>query len=238
MTTRGHPPGISEKEIATWSNRDDHRDNGKRQGRNRMKSFSPIRRVDGWSDGDIKNGKEGRTKTTKKCKSKSPIRNNKSKMLTRNNVSKSPTRRHYSNKSKSPTRKKKTKPATMTVIVNRCDLWDSAAHFQPDECLQSQNQHSVVHVLPYKFSSDDHRIPTDDEVVGPLHPCNKEKQHDEIMTSVAVARVPHCVESMEFPVKNHDECDEDQHHCSVIDTTIPNPHDPNVVHDKYWVQRR
>jgi len=234
-----------------------HRDTGNRQGRNRMKSFSPIRRV----DGDIQNRKKGPTKTTEKCKSKSPMRqnqqrekksmspmrrnksksptgNNKSKTLIRNNGSKSPTRRHFSNKSKSPTRKKNTKPATMTVIVNRCDLWDSAAHFQPDECLLLQNHHSVVHVLPYKFSSDDHRIPTGDEEVGSLHPWNKEKHHDEIMTSVAVARVPHRVESMEFPVKTHDECDKDQHHCSVIDTTISNPHDPNVVHDKYWAQRR
>ena len=153
----------------------------------------------------------------------------------RNNKSRSPTRRHYNNKSKSPIRRKNSKdPADMTVIVNRCDLWDSAAHFQPDECFQLQNQYPVARVLPYQFSNDDTTTtPTtlaSNEViqVAPSH----------AHPSIAVARVPHRVESVEFPVKKHDECERDQHHCNVIDTSTPNPHDPNVVHDKYWCQRR
>ena len=58
-----------------------------------------------------------------------------------------------------------------------------------------------------------------------------EKQEATKLMSVATARVPHHVESMQFPIKTNGNCD-------VIDTTIPNPHDPNVVHDKYWAQRR
>lgn len=56
--------------------------------------------------------------------------------------------------------------------------------------------------------------------------------------SVATVRVPHHVESINFPIKTNNKCPQGQNHRDVIDTTIPNPHDPNVVHDKYWAQRR
>jgi len=110
----------------------------------------------------------------------------------------------------------------MTVIVNRCDLWDSAAHFQPDECFQPQIQHTVAKALPYRFECENTNT-------GMKAPPGMEKQ--EFM-SVTTARVPHQVESIQFPVRDG------QHRCDVIDTTIPNPHDPDVVHDKYWAQRR
>jgi hypothetical protein len=222
MTTNVHTPGVSEKEGHSNNNRDA----GERQGR----SISPIRRVNG--DGKSKSKSPMRQNNQHQRndnKSRSPTRNN-------NNKSRSPTRRHYNNKSKSPIRRKNSNknPADMTVIVNRCDLWDSAAHFQPDECFQLQNQYPVARVLPYQFSNDDTAAAAaaattttpSNEVVAPSHP------------SVTVARVPHRVESVEFPVKKHDECEKDQHRCNVIDTSIPNPHDPNVVHDKYWCQRR
>ena len=125
---------------------------------------------------DVGTNGRGRSGTSRKHKSKSPMRqsnnnsrspvrkscghqNNKSRSPTRhpqNNKSRSPIRRHYSNKSKSPVRRggaKTKKPAAMTVIVNRCDLWDSAAHFQPDECFQPQTQHTVVPALPYRFEN-------------------------------------------------------------------------------------
>lgn len=116
----------------------------------------------------------------------------------------------------------------MTVIVNRCDLWDSAAHFQPDECFQPQIQHTVAKALPYRFESSSS---TDAAVKAPPGmPPGMEKQQEFL--SVTTARVPHQVESIQFPVRDG------QHRCDVIDTTIPNPHDPDVVHDKYWAQRR
>ena len=155
-----------------------------------------------------------RGRSNRNRKSKSPKRqNNKAK-------SRSP-KRNQQNKSKSPMRnrgQRKKKPAAMTVIVNRCDLWDSAAHFQPDECFQAQIQHTVAKALPYKFE------PVSS---GMAPPPGMDK-----LLSVATARVPHQVESIEFPIRNN------PNQCEVIDTTIPNPHDPDVVHDKYWAQRR
>jgi trimethylguanosine synthase len=109
----------------------------------------------------------------------------------------------------------------MTVIVNRCDLWDSAAHFQPEEWIQPHSQHPGVHVNPYWFLPD---------ASGP--PPETQAPKDE--RSVFVARVPYHMEQIQFPIHKH----LDLVAGDVIDTTIPNPHDPNVVHDKYWAQRR
>ena len=178
-------------------------------------------------------------------KSRSPMRQQQNRQQNNNNKSRSPTRRHYNNKSKSPTRRgggaiREKKPAAMTVIVNRCDLWDSAAHFQPDEFFQPQTQHSVVHALPYRFADANGDPPTSqvsvDEITAPTPPpppgIEKRGEAQQSM-SVATARVPHHVESMQFPIRA-----EGTHRSDVIDTTIPNPHDPNVVHNKYWAQRR
>ena len=171
----------------------------------------------------------------RKQQARSPKRQNKnSKSPKRNqqkNNSRSPKRGQFCNKSRSPMRRvvsRKKKPAAMTVIVNRCDLWDSAAHFQPDECFQPQIQHTVARVLPYKF---EHDAPI--QGAQPIPPPGVEKQEETKLMTVATARVPHHVEAIQFPIRT-----EGQHHCDVIDTTIPNPHDPEVVHDKYWAQRR
>lgn len=155
-----------------------------------------------------------RGRSNRNRKSKSPKRQN-------NKANSRSPKRNQQNKSKSPMRnrgQRKKKPAAMTVIVNRCDLWDSAAHFQPDECFQAQIQHTVAKALPYKFEP----VPS-----GMAPPPGMDK-----LLSVATARVPHQVESIEFPIRNN------PNQCEVIDTTIPNPHDPDVVHDKYWAQRR
>lgn len=117
----------------------------------------------------------------------------------------------------------------MTVICNRTDLWDSAAHFQPDDTQQPHHHPHVPDctVLPYFFASeDDHHSHsmTDDSVPASAdHPASS--------CSVAIARVPHHFEKADIPVMQPG-------HCDVIDTSIPNPHDPEVVHDKYWAQRR
>lgn len=113
----------------------------------------------------------------------------------------------------------------MTVVVNRCDLWDSAAHFQPEECHPPQTQHPGCHVNPYWFAPDS------------APPPGAHTPRDE--SSVVAVRVPHYVEQMRFPVPSHSDCgDGTQHRCEVIDNDTPNPYDPNLVHDKYWAQRR
>jgi hypothetical protein len=125
---------------------------------------------------------------------------------------------------------RKKNPAAMTVIVNRCDLWDNAAHFQPDEFFQPQNQVPAARALPYRFESG--------QVMQPSPPPGIERQKEAKFMSVTTARVPHHVESIQFPIKTDDGRPEGRHRCGVIDNTTPNPHDPNVVHDKYWAQRR
>ena len=165
-----------------------------------------------------------------KKQSRSPKRNQ------QKNMSRSPNRGHGKNKSRSPMRRggaRKKKPAAMTVIINRCDLWDSAAHFQPDECFQPQNQQHIARALPFSFKSDEPST----QCSADRCPPGIEKQDEVKCMSVATARVPHHVESIQFPVVKQDNV-QGTHHCDVIDTTIPNPHDPNVVHDKYWAQRR
>jgi trimethylguanosine synthase len=111
----------------------------------------------------------------------------------------------------------------MTVIVNRCDLWDSAAHFQPDESQHLQYHHPDVWVATYLFAPD---------------VMSSERPKPPDFHSVAVARVPHTFQKLNLPATNAPTTEGGDHPCNVIDTKIPNPHDASVVHDKYWAQRR
>ena len=109
----------------------------------------------------------------------------------------------------------------MTVICKRSDLWDSAAHFHPDETVQAHPHVPNMVVAPYSFCP---QCPVPKAGPGATHSSKG---------SIGVARVPHQFEK----------CDVKSlavglSQCDVLDTTIPNPHDPEVVHDKYWVQRR
>jgi trimethylguanosine synthase len=160
-----------------------------------------------------------------------------------NKSSKSPPRNNRTHKSKSPTppagysrrgggrnnnnNNIKQPASAMTVVVNRCDLWDSAAHFQPEECHPPYTLHPGCHVNPYWFAPDS----------GPPHEVTTPPRDE---TSVVVARVPHHVELMHFPSPSHTECSDGttHHKCDVIDNDTPNPYDSNLVHDKYWAQRR
>ena len=143
----------------------------------------------------------------------------------------------------------------MTVIVNRCDLWDSAAHFQPDECFQAPNQQSLARVLPYSFAAgsknNNNASATPPNLANgfaananapPPPGMEKQKQEESRPIAsampVATARVPHRVESMEFPIQGQGEMTEASPRYDVIDTETPNPHDPDIVHGKYWAQRR
>mmetsp|Transcript_26757 Transcript_26757/g.73607 ORF Transcript_26757/g.73607 Transcript_26757/m.73607 type:complete len:550 (-) Transcript_26757:377-2026(-) len=179
---------------------------------------------------------------TRQNKSRSPMRPSRQKQK---NKSRSPVRqRQHNNKSRSPIRghynsKAKKKPAAMTVIVNRCDLWDSAAHFQPDECYQPQNQHALTRVLPYRYAADEAASESFSNPGSPRGPPpGMEKQDESKLLSVATARVPHQVESIQFPIQSNHQLTEGMYRRDVIDTLTPNPHDPNIVHDKYWAQRR
>jgi trimethylguanosine synthase len=111
----------------------------------------------------------------------------------------------------------------MTVIINRCDLWDSAAQFQPEEWVQPHTQHPGVHVNPYWFApAFPHGPPPDLGVQKPTSP-----------RSVLIARVPYQLEQVQFPIPSDIEG-----HGDVIDNVTPNPYHPCEVHDKYWAQRR
>ncbi|KAL3907168.1 MAG: hypothetical protein SGILL_008979 [Bacillariaceae sp.] len=110
----------------------------------------------------------------------------------------------------------------MTVIVNRCDLWDSAAQFQPDEWVQPHTQHPGVFVNPYWFLPDSPSGPPAD--LGFRKPNGPQ--------SVLVARVPYNMEQVQFPVQSNST----DYEGDVIDYSVPNPHDPSI--DKYWCQRR
>jgi trimethylguanosine synthase len=131
--------------------------------------------------------------------------------------------RKRNNKSISPKREKV--PADMTVICNRVDLFDCASkqHYHEgsdDELHHSQLPQPNLPVSPYHFAPDVAEWTQQTTVASPV--SNQ---------TVAVVRAPrHAVKmtpSQQF-VPEHD----------VIDTSIPNPHAPNVVHDKYWAQRR
>eukprot|EP00980_Cylindrotheca_fusiformis_P016811 scaffold5067_cov139-Cylindrotheca_fusiformis.AAC.5 len=181
----------------------------KRNGRNR-------RRRNRNRGGNTNKSKSRSPSTDQKAKSNANQRTpNKSRSpACYGNKSASPTRRN--DKSKSPNRQrfrntKKQHPG-MTVIVNQFDLWDSAAHYQPDEAHRHIHQLANVHVSPFRYD--------------PTSPGTQ---------SIAVARVPHCIQKLTF-LPNADP--DNEHSCDVIDTKTPNPHDPSVVHDKYWCQRR
>jgi trimethylguanosine synthase len=180
----------------------------------------------------------------KKNKSASPTRrqdtNSKSPTRRQNNKSHSPIRRNNSNNS--PARHKKHSPqhhhhhspqqhhhhqrhakhdetpADMTVIVNRVDLWDLAAHFQPEDKVNTCH-HPEVPVGAYKYSPN-------------VPPTNN--------TTCATVRVPYNLhEHLKDAPRAGDGSSSYQNHCeNVIDTSMPNPYDATVCHDKYWAQRR
>mmetsp|Transcript_2839 Transcript_2839/g.7793 ORF Transcript_2839/g.7793 Transcript_2839/m.7793 type:complete len:554 (-) Transcript_2839:169-1830(-) len=227
MINQGHLK--SEQSDSQGDKNNAHTNNRDRCGISRgRKSKSPTRQGQAL-------GSQTRQNRQRNKNSRSPKRKQKA-------ASRSPNRSNVNNKSRSPTRRGVTrnkKPAAMTVIVNRCDLWDSAAHFQPDECFQQQVQHCVSRALPYRFENavTISNFPVD-KTKQPPPPPGMEKPEEVNPKSVATARVPHHVEPIQFPIKTQDELCKGQKYCDVIDTSIPNPHDPNVVHDKYWAQRR
>jgi len=173
-------------------------------------------------------------------KSRSPVRDDHPQEVNRTpnrtNKSRSPKRGGggggKDNKSRSPTREKSPKsrsphrrnhrhhrpPAEMTVICKRTDLWDSAAHFYPEDAVVPCHPHVPdTAVAPYTF------VPDSPPLVQGTGPEG----------TIGIARVPHHLEKCDVKILAAG-----LNHCDVLDTRIPNPHDPTVVHDKYWAQRR
>lgn len=188
------------------------------------KSLSPKR--DGHSN----------TKTNPGPDRNPKFKSSKDKGQSHHKNSKSPVRNRNANQSKSPVRKSgghrrrkklEVPPSAMTVIVNRCDLRDSTVQFQSEDWVQPHSEHPKVHVNPYWFATDSPNGP-------PLDIANSMSyQPPRDNRTVLVTRVPYHMEQVEFPMSSSDDVMGD-----VIDTSTPNPHDPNVVHDKYWTQRR
>lgn len=199
----------------------------------KSKSRSPSRDDGGSGDGGRNHQRQGRNK-----KSKSPNRqNNKSRSPRRNKKSRSPNRGgrnggHFHPPTQYKDKKFAKHAAAMTIIVKRTDLWDSAAHFQPNENPQIPVHIPDCIVAPYFFRPDcvvvaQQQQPVESSSENPI----KEPTQQEPRT-VCVARVPHSFEKCSPPLNRN------WQNCDVIDTSMKNPHDPNVVHDKYWSQRR
>lgn len=165
--------------------------------RNKNKSHSPSRHVNGNPNNPQRQKTPPKSvspyrQRTGKSKSRSPTR--------QNNTSRSPIRLQMGTKMQTP---------YMTVIVNRCDLWDSNNPKQAEEN-QYQQHLPNIHVSPFGFTTNTSSFPSD-------------------ANSVAVARVPRNMENFDFPIQQYSQ--------NIFDTSIPNPHDPNEVPNKYWAQR-
>jgi trimethylguanosine synthase len=172
----------------------------------------------------------------KQPKSKSPATG---KNRPRNNKSKSPNRSSSSNNNRNDHHRhhhrhhhlgNNNNTITMTVIINRCDLWDSAVHFPLETWVQPNNTHHPgIHVEKYSFAPQIISSSTTTTTTT-LSPTTDQR-------SVIIVRVPYQMEQVQIPsIANSNNYNSNV--ISVIDTAIPNPHDPTVVHDKYWAQRR
>lgn len=115
----------------------------------------------------------------------------------------------------------------MTVIVHRVDVWDIPAKAVDEKTCQKeheQNRHHL-HVAPYHFAPD----------VSCWIPA--EETSDSSCT-VAVMRAPRSMGEHELTADGNQARRWSVCETQVVDTSIPNPHPPEVVHDKYWAQRR
>lgn len=138
---------------------------------------------------------------------------------------------HHRNNHHSPLKKMNSRtPADMTVIVHRVDVWDIPAKAVDEKTCQKeheQNRHHQ-HVAPYHFAPDvSCWIPQEESI--------------DSSRTVAVIRAPRSLGEHELTTAaNGDQSTRRWSVCEthVVDTSIPNPHPPEVVHDKYWAQRR
>jgi 16S rRNA G966 N2-methylase RsmD len=234
---------------------DDNDNNGNNTNNNANDPNNTVAKVPG------RRRRRRRNKNTNRSKSPVPSQQENQQSKSATSTTKTPRNNHRHNKSKSPhrnitgnTNNNKTtnqhhyrdhhqqhhlgkphdnssiqqeNPTIMTVIINRCDLWDSAAtQFPMEAWVQPNNtQHPGIYVDKYSF--DTHTTTTTPSTLAP-----KIDQR-----SVVIARVPyHNMEQVQLPITVANNYN--NNNSIVVDTSIPNPHDPTVVHDKYWAQRR
>lgn len=203
----------------------------KKRNRNRNRNRSTVApQQEGGEMPRVAHQSKSRSPPRNHGKSKSPMRGGKSQSPLRSKSSTPPHNhlrsKHYHHHHHHQNQQRNhhlDTPADLTVICRRSDLWDSAAHFQPDDSqLHHNHHHHNAPVIPFFFSSESNDFDHSNHAQTPDGPG-----------FVAVARVPHHFEKSDIPLPP------DPHgYCDVVDTTIPNPHDPEVVHDKYWAQRR
>ena len=230
----GHQPGSrgSPGRHNNHNHRDRQRGGGHTRNASKSKSRSPTREDSASANyGGGNSNYNNNWPTRRPNKSRSPTRpysNSQSRSPSRDGSNNHP--HHQGKQQRKPlnlqAKKHNAAPPDMTVIVKRTDLWDSAAHFQPEE------NHTDPHlpetqVAPYLFAPD----------VSEWAPVAHPNHHYPSM-EVNVVRVPHMFQKFNPPPKSHEECKDGVHRCAVIDHSIPNPHESSVVHDKYWVQRR
>mmetsp|Transcript_663 Transcript_663/g.791 ORF Transcript_663/g.791 Transcript_663/m.791 type:complete len:707 (-) Transcript_663:185-2305(-) len=167
--------------------------------------------------------------------------------------------RRTNKKSKSPKNKRRQQQAAaMTVICNRVNLFDCASkrhHYDDvvsddDISLSSSGlPHPNLPVTPYHFAPDKsewigsmnnntntHTTAANTTTCSENGITNQQQNGvtdsaDGCNGSVAVVRAPHHSIKLTESQQLMPETD-------VIDTSIPNPHPIDVVHDKYWAQRR
>lgn len=175
-------------------------------------------------------------------KSQSPPRD----QTNEKNKSKSPARKRHNNKTSNNhhqhhSKKKNATPPDMTVVINRIDLWDCATHYIPDEsnAVQPHSNPPDLTVAPYHFAPEstcesveavaDVSNPLTSAVVAAVRvPYNLQEQH-----SKSCAFHKHLTGEVEMGGQGFHQIPSD-----VIDTSIPNPYDESICHDKYWAQRR
>ena len=219
---------------AASGNHSGHRGQGRGGvGKSQSRSTSPF--------GDEGVGGEKPRGRRNQKKSQSPTR----KQANQKNKSKSPARKGHQSHHHHPyhhhasNKKKNTTPPDMTVIINRVDLWDCATHYVPDEnstTLPHSNAADLA-VTPYSFApkfaptrSEHSALPTQSVVAAVRVPYDLQEHHSK---SCAFHR--HLTADCEDPTEGR--CLH-QIPKDVIDTSIPNPYDESICHDKYWAQRR
>mmetsp|Transcript_27590 Transcript_27590/g.41746 ORF Transcript_27590/g.41746 Transcript_27590/m.41746 type:complete len:515 (+) Transcript_27590:165-1709(+) len=170
--------------------------------------------------------RQNKSKSPKRNQNRSPRRNHQNRSPHRRHANQSPKRQSRSPKRQSKSPKRQHTPADMTVICHRVFLLDDVKHYQKQHCGEfsddDTNHHHHHHLLPHP------NLP-----VAPYEfVVESEKKNNSANATVAVIRAPQRQD------EQHQEEEEPPSACSIMDTSIPNPHDPNVVHDKYWAQRR
>lgn len=194
------------------------------------------------------------TNTTSRSPHRPRHRHNNHKSPKRNTMTTSPKRQSRSPKRQSKSPKRNKAPADMTVICHRVFLFDNHNH-NNNYCRKQQQQqqqycetnnsdddnnhhyhHNLPHpnlpVAPYDFVANETTNEEEDTIVEKQRMM---KKHPCPLPTVAVIRAP---QQPEPDNEKEEGVIQPDNRNVIMDSSIPNPHDPSVVHDKYWAQRR